>query len=696
MTIHAFMDTAPGHSAGARNARKTQEDSGERARVDFGSTAGYITCASGAFCTTGVRRRFTHATGGYTVKPLSLCWLVLVSLPWHQSPGQIVSTRTSFPPEPRSVLSGMERLPSTLPVGLRPPLVRRDARLADPPFGVGEANFSLAGSREDHPDASISAPSARKITAMTTGSRFVIDTATVYAIADTTRRIFSFNANSLMTVERFQKYAGGTWIDTRRLTYSYDDRDHMIGSLHEIRINGTLQPDSRETYVYDARGNPAADLREVRDSVTNTLVLSNRSIFLYDAHGNPLLEQYEAVTTGTIQRGTRLTYARDAAGNELHYCEETWKGGWAPSSRRTITRDGQGHPLSEITQRQQNGDWVNGMKKEYTYDTRGNLLIETREYWWDGAWLPSTRDTWVYDVQDSVILAAREVGFGGAYQNGERYILSYEMGRFRSGRMEEWTDNAWVPYHRWTVDYNSVGDPIVTTGWWWDGRNWTFSSQRRSTYDAARRLTEEFTEYWQEGRWMGGGRATWAFDGRGDPTITQYMSIDSLGETIYGYREMTAYDQQGMPARLTYEAWADGGWQPADQSWAIHDSSNGMPSPFNRSTHNEYVFTGYRVELRSSAIGPDPAGPLSILLLQNYPNPFNAGTVITYSLPVSGIVRLAVFDLLGREVARLVDGPQGPGTFTARFEATQLPSGVYFYRLHAGAFAETKRMLHLR
>jgi len=75
-----------------------------------------------------------------------------------------------------------------------------------------------------------------------------------------------------------------------------------------------------------------------------------------------------------------------------------------------------------------------------------------------------------------------------------------------------------------------------------------------------------------------------------------------------------------------------------------------------------------------------------------YPNPFNPQTTIRYALPEEVSVRLTVYDVLGREVAVLVDGVQPAGTHTAVFEAAGLPSGVYLYRLKAGTFAETRRL----
>lgn len=96
--------------------------------------------------------------------------------------------------------------------------------------------------------------------------------------------------------------------------------------------------------------------------------------------------------------------------------------------------------------------------------------------------------------------------------------------------------------------------------------------------------------------------------------------------------------------------------------------------------------------------------PKEFILYQNYPNPFNPTTTIQFSLTLSlsqwervseGRVRvtLKVFDVLGREVATLVDGELNPGEHSVVYDAKGLPSGVYFYRLSAGSFTETKKML---
>jgi hypothetical protein len=89
-----------------------------------------------------------------------------------------------------------------------------------------------------------------------------------------------------------------------------------------------------------------------------------------------------------------------------------------------------------------------------------------------------------------------------------------------------------------------------------------------------------------------------------------------------------------------------------------------------------------QVVTSSSAFG-EGLLPTSYALFQNYPNPFNAGTVVSYQLPVVSDVKLVVYDLLGREVAVLVNGIDDPGYKSIRFDPSRLSSGVYLYRLQA-------------
>ena len=122
--------------------------------------------------------------------------------------------------------------------------------------------------------------------------------------------------------------------------------------------------------------------------------------------------------------------------------------------------------------------------------------------------------------------------------------------------------------------------------------------------------------------------------------------------------------------------------------------SNHLPAQINNSSIDNFNFT-----LQNHLIGVDPPGgkvPETFYLGQNYPNPFNPATKISFSIPFSrGVegVLLIVYDLLGREVTTLVNEELRPGKYEVTFDGTKFSSGVYYYKLIAGEFTDTKRMV---
>jgi len=88
--------------------------------------------------------------------------------------------------------------------------------------------------------------------------------------------------------------------------------------------------------------------------------------------------------------------------------------------------------------------------------------------------------------------------------------------------------------------------------------------------------------------------------------------------------------------------------------------------------------------------------PKEYSLLQNYPNPFNPSTTISFTLPVESFVNLKIFDVLGREVSSLVNEKKIAGHYSVTVNGSNWPSGVYFYRLQAGTFSETKKLILLK
>jgi hypothetical protein len=98
----------------------------------------------------------------------------------------------------------------------------------------------------------------------------------------------------------------------------------------------------------------------------------------------------------------------------------------------------------------------------------------------------------------------------------------------------------------------------------------------------------------------------------------------------------------------------------------------------------------------TTAVGEDLALPQRFDLRQNYPNPFNASTLIRFSLAAPSQVSLDVYDLLGQHVATIIDRAMPAGEYRFTWRPEQLASGVYFYRIEAGSFVATRKLLLLQ
>lgn len=109
---------------------------------------------------------------------------------------------------------------------------------------------------------------------------------------------------------------------------------------------------------------------------------------------------------------------------------------------------------------------------------------------------------------------------------------------------------------------------------------------------------------------------------------------------------------------------------------------------------NNYTESFFRVG--TTGVGVDNEIPTDFALSQSYPNPFNPTTTIEYHIPISIFVKLSVRDILGREIAILVNENKSVGKHRVKFDASNLPAGVYFYRMQAGKFQETRKLILLK
>lgn len=165
--------------------------------------------------------------------------------------------------------------------------------------------------------------------------------------------------------------------------------------------------------------------------------------------------------------------------------------------------------------------------------------------------------------------------------------------------------------------------------------------------------------------------------------ISTDTSMSTIDQAAWNLSVAGSYAVQGAGNASGYASTMDVKW---DQNGNLYSQSTyGW-------TVEKWAYNG---TLPSFTTGVEEVGgtlPEGYTLSQNYPNPFNPTTTIDFTLPVSGSVSLKIYDLLGREIMTLVNGQKAAGTYRAIFDATNLPSGTYFYALKAGSFSEVKKM----
>ena len=272
------------------------------------------------------------------------------------------------------------------------------------------------------------------------------------------------------------------------------------------------------------------------------------------------------------------------------------------------------------------------------------------------------------DVVDAMIRQPFETTnkpFAGNVVPGKIFAVNYDIGKNLSAYKDNDYQNLNNPYTAWNngwsyrndgVDIEKCSDAITNgynVGWTASGEYLTFTINvlQDGKYNIAARLAAPNT----------GGSIGVGFDNN---PLTVVSVLATGGYQSWGTQSLGKYD-------------------------------------LTAGTHvlkTVFFFGGFNVNLFDlTYVGPmsapeEMAVPIQYSLEQNYPNPFNPATLIRYSVQTATHVTLNVYDVLGKHIATLVDKQQNPGNYSMIFDAINIPSGVYYYRLRAGSFVESKKM----
>ncbi len=303
-----------------------------------------------------------------------------------------------------------------------------------------------------------------------------------------------------------------------------------------------------------------------------------------------------------------------------------------------------------LTQDWRDPQWFDLALETYYYDSNNNLILKIY-----GVKATSGQCLLRYGDNNNLIEERYQVtGFGG-WRDTELNTYSYDdQNNLTRKLMQGWDTqiSSWVDYIKTDFTYDSENNLTMEIYQFMNDSDWENYSMRTQEFDENNNLTEKLLQKWQED-WV------------------------NYRRFVYSYSEAPLNGFYKVSSNLIGEV---------EQQWNGSDWINLQQQTY------AYVPT---------SLEETKEGLVTYTLYQNYPNPFNPTTTIKYSIPNvethgHASVQIKIYDVLGREIATLVNKQQKPGYYEVNWNADNHSSGVYFYRIRSGDFVETKKMILLR
>ncbi|MCK4857496.1 MAG: T9SS type A sorting domain-containing protein [candidate division Zixibacteria bacterium] len=373
---------------------------------------------------------------------------------------------------------------------------------------------------------------------------------------------------------------------------------------------------------------------------------------------------------------------------------------WVNNHRLTYTY-GPGDRLAEqIAQEWNQVEWVNTDKHLYAYDGNGRLSTSTSQEWDTDHWVNVTLMTYTYDGSGNMIEFLGQNWEGGAWVNFMKTTMTFSDGHVATSTTQSWQTGVWVNATKIIYTYDGSDHLTEMLFQVWQGGAWVDQTRTTYTYDGNGQVIESVTQTWQGGAWVNTVKNEYSYDGSGNEILDVYsmwegsawLAIEAdTSKYSGGYlvEEVRNNIMLAQVNRTQYTHDAHGNViAELDQVW--------LASAWVNESRSVYVYEP------SLAVRIDNEELPSVFeLSQNYPNPFNPTTVIRYSLFTGAQVEITVFNVLGQKVTTLENGVQPAGVYETTWDGTDgfgraVTSGVYFYRIKAGDYNETRKMMLLK
>ncbi len=545
---------------------------------------------------------------------------------------------------------------------------------------------------------------------------------------------------------------GTTWLNEGHTNHAYDAEGRRVQTTVQTWLNNDWQNTFQLNFHYDGIGT----LRRVIGRSWNggTWVDNSLDTLYYDANGNISQEFVRVYNGSSWLNAERFFISFDSAGRPTERHRESWTGSsWQNVERYLIDYTPAGMMSEVIYQTWVASDWANNLRDTYSYDGAGNLTEEYNQYWSGGSWKDDTRYLSTFDVDNFLTEVVEQYWNLSSWVNDSKQILNNDLDghpteiviQYWSGIdwandailyhtydgpniVEDyyvtWNGTMWVGMHITTYTWVPIITPDETTQKYPVNPAWNLVSVPLDVGDYAKTAlfpTSSSSAFFFDAGYtaaatLENGRGYWLkFDSAQAVPMTGMMrtvdTIDvSAGWNLVGSigTTITASGVGSVPGGLVISGFFgfDAGYQasgiiePGKAYWVKVAEAGKI---IMNSTGNIPAAARVRIEPTeerppSPPEEPAPAEtlPVQTSLDQNYPNPFNPVTEISFNLNEPARVRITVYNVIGREVAVLVDGFREAGTHSVSFDGGKFPSGVYFYTMTTDAWSGTRRMILLK
>ncbi|MBE0539737.1 MAG: T9SS type A sorting domain-containing protein [Ignavibacterium sp.] len=401
---------------------------------------------------------------------------------------------------------------------------------------------------------------------------------------------------------------------------------------------------------------------------------TSKQIYKYDNNGYciEIIRQSESYDIG-LENQYKNSFTLDDHQNVIESIDQKWDGSkWVNQYKNFYNYKDINYLTEYLIQVWDSTNWVSYIRIVSEYDENNNRTKEFRQSWDGTNWISNQVFSYGYDINKNLIEILWQVRDSINLINQWKEIYKYDV---RNNVVEhlnqDWNSLIWTNYDRELYNYNERNNNIEKIYQNWKDSSWVNIAKNIYTFNQDNyKSTDTYQNWVGDSVWVSTNRRSYEYDNRGNnirvldqgrPYLYDSLWIDFLRwENTYDiYNNITSF--------RSWHKWNNKNWVNDTKIIYINIPENGTDGNLK-----------------------------NYWLANNYPNPFNNWTIIRFLIPKEELVTLKVFNILGVEVAFLLNENRQEGVYEIPWNPTTLASGVYFYQLKAGNFIATKKMILLK